>query len=191
MPGWPYPSAQWVQDGERLLALDEKLSAVLRGEAEPADAAEATALAQLCVRYKKLPVAGARLYADAFAAAPQLANDLGQQHRYNAARSAARAAAGPAAGAKNLPDKVELTLRRQALGWLRADLALYAKMAERDDPKGKEVVRQRLAHWQQDTDLASVRDQAALGKLPDDERKEWRHLWDGVAALLQKVGEKK
>ena len=45
-------------------------------------------------------------------------------------------------------------------------------------------MRQRLAHWQQDTDLASVRDQEGLAKLPEDERQQWRRLWDDVAALL-------
>ena len=64
-------------------------------------------------------------------------------------------------------------------------------MAESDDPKIKETVRQRLTHWQQDTDLASVRDKAALDKLPEDERQQWRQLWDDVAALVQKVAEKK
>ncbi len=82
-------------------------------------------------------------------------------------------------------------LRWQALRWLRADLALYAKLAEREEPAAKQTVRQSLAHWQEDTDFASVRDQAALDQLPDDERKEWRHLWDDIAALLKKVEEKK
>ncbi len=52
-------------------------------------------------------------------------------------------------------------------------------------------MRKRLTHWQVDTELASVRDKEALDKLPDDERKEWRQLWDDVAALLKKVQEKK
>jgi len=34
-------------------------------------------------------------------------------------------------------------------------------------------------------------DLEALDKLPDDERKEWRHLWDEVAVLLKTVEEKK
>jgi len=38
--------------------------------------------------------------------------------------------------------------------------------------------------------LASVRDKAALDKLPEDERQQWRQLWDDVAALLKKVAEK-
>jgi hypothetical protein len=55
----------------------------------------------------------------------------------------------------------------------------------------KEALRQRLAHWQQDSDLASVRDKEALAKLPDDERRAWALLWEDVAALLHKVQEKK
>ena len=38
---------------------------------------------------------------------------------------------------------------------------------------------------------ASGRDRAALDGRPDDERQEWRQLWDDVAALLKKVEEKK
>jgi tetratricopeptide (TPR) repeat protein len=41
-----------------------------------------------------------------------------------------------------------------------------------------------LATWQTDPDLASVRDPAALAKLPDSEREQWRHLWTDVAAML-------
>ena len=66
-----------------------------------------------------------------------------------------------------------------------------AKLAERKEPAAKQTVRQRMEHWQKDTDLASVRDKAALDQVPEDERKDWRQLWDEVAALLKKVEEKK
>ena len=62
---------------------------------------------------------------------------------------------------------------------------MYAKAAERKEPAAKRAARQRLAHWQEDADLASVRDRAPLDRLPEDERKEWRQLWDDVAALLK------
>src|SRR5262249_38906349 len=39
-PGWRYPSEQWVRSAERLVELDERLPAVLRGKASPAGAAE-------------------------------------------------------------------------------------------------------------------------------------------------------
>jgi hypothetical protein len=45
------------------------------------------------------------------------------------------------------------------------------------------MIRQRLAHWQQDADLAAVRDDKALSLLPEKERQEWRKLWADVAAL--------
>src|SRR5262249_14918656 len=142
-------------------------------------------------QYKRLYAAAARLYAEAFAADPKLAADLQQQHRYSAARSAALAAAGQADDAKQLPDKAAVMLRQQALSWLRDDLALYAKPAERDEAKAKEFVRQGLAHWQQAADLASVRDPAALDGLADDERAAWRRLWADVDTLRQKVEQPK
>jgi serine/threonine-protein kinase len=190
-PGWPYPSGDWVRECERLLALDEKLPDLLSGTVQPAGAAEQLAVAQLCQRYKHRHAAAAHFYADAFAADPRLAVDLQQQHRYNAACSAALAAAGHGDDAKALPDKVQVMLRRQALGWLRADMAAYAKLAERPEPAAKQAVRQRLGHWREDSDLAAVRDKPALAQLPGDEREAWAALWADVDALLQKVEGKK
>src|SRR5262249_4698377 len=163
------------------------LAQVLRREAEPTTAAEGLELASLCQHpSKRLHAAAARLAADAFAADPKLAGDLQQQHRYKAARSAALAAAGQGADARPPPDQAVPTLRRQALTWPRADLADYAGWAK-GDPKQQEAVRQRLAHWQTEAALASVRDPAALERLPEQERAAWRRLWDDVAALRQEV----
>jgi serine/threonine-protein kinase len=177
------PVAEILRQCEQMLALEPKLPAVLRGEAAPASPAETADLAQVCL-YKKLFAAAARLYADAFAADPGLADDLRRQHRYSAACAAALAAAGQGEDAGQLPDKVVRMLRRWALGWLRADLALCTGSAARYEPGAKEEVRQRLASWQTDGDLASIRDQA-LDKLPDHEREEWRLLWDDVARLAR------
>src|SRR5262249_5375323 len=47
-PGWRAPSAKWVSDCERLVAIEGKLPAILKGEAQPANADEQLALAQLC-----------------------------------------------------------------------------------------------------------------------------------------------
>jgi len=82
---------------------------------------------------------------------------------------------------------VQLRLRRQALAWLRDDLALYGKLAEREDPAAKQTVRPLLGHWPEDTDLVSVRDRDALGKLPEAERQEWQKLWADVADTLAKA----
>jgi hypothetical protein len=120
---------------------------------------------------------------------PKLAGEL-QQHRYKAARCAALTPAGQAEDAKLLPDRLFLTLRRQALGGLRDDLASYASLVK-GDPKVKPMVRQRLAPWLQAPDLSSVRDKEALARLPEDERAAWRHLWDDVEGLRKQTqGEK-
>src|SRR5262249_8795524 len=139
-PGWPYPSAAWVRHCERLAELDRRLPAVLGGDARPASAAEGLEFAALCQHYKGRHAAAARLYADALAAEPKLAADLNQQHRYNAACSAALAGGGRGADAGRLPARVLPALRRQALRWLRADLEAYAGLAGRDDPRLKRAI---------------------------------------------------
>ena len=47
-----------------------------------------------------------------------------------------------------------------------------------------------LQHWQNDIDLAGIRDEAALAKLPEAERKEWQGLWEDVKALLERAQSK-
>jgi hypothetical protein len=48
-------------------------------------------------------------------------------------------------------------------------------------------VQETLRHWQQDSDLAGVRDKGALAKLPAAERDAWRKLWADVDALLKRA----
>ena len=171
-----------------LAPLEDKLPAVLRGEASPTDALEALLLAQMCGQFKNQPAAAVRLYAAAFAAEPNRAADLNANHRYHAACSALRAASGQGEDARLLPDKVVLMFRRQALGWLRDDLTAYAKLAA--NPMSSQVIQQRLAHWQSDADLASVRDRAALDRLPDNERAAWKDLWRNVDELAKRMAKK-
>jgi serine/threonine-protein kinase len=187
-PKWPYPSEQWLRQCERLAQLDGRLPAILADTEAPADNAERLGVAWLCQQpFKKRYAASARFYAEAFAHAAKLADDLRQQHRYNAACAAALAGCGRGEDARALPDKEALRLRRQALDWLKADLAAYAKLAQRGDPSAKQMVRQRLDHWRQDAELAGLRDPQALEKLPDDEREACRALWADVDALLRKA----
>ena len=95
-------------------------------------------------------------------------------------------ASGKGEDADKLDDKERVRLRQQALGWLRADLDLWAKQVENGKPPGRAAARQTLQRWQKDTDLASLRDAAALAKLPEAERAACQKLWADVAALLKK-----
>jgi hypothetical protein len=80
--------------------------------------------------------------------------------------------------------------RHWALGWLRADLTAYAKLAERNNPAVKQAVQQRLAHWRRDLDLSSVRDVQALDRLPENERATWQELWRDVDELAKRLAKK-
>jgi hypothetical protein len=170
-----------------LLALEGRLTAVLQGDAQPQDAAERLALADLAQqRYKRQYAAAARLYADAFAAKEASADLIGR-HRYNAARAAALAASGQGKDADKLSDKERAQLRKQALTWLRAELAGWAKLLDEGAPQARPVVQRTLRHWQTDPDLAGVRDKGALARLPQDQRQAWGRLWADVADLVKRT----
>ena len=187
LPGWPFPSEDWVRDARRLVDLEAKIPAILKGEARVKDLAERLSLAYICSK-KGQPAASARFWGEAFAERPELADDLEEGHRYNAACAAALGGSGSGQNAP-LPDEATRhALREKALGWLRADLANWAKVLDGgNEPVRKQAVAQTLAHWKQDVDLASIRDEGALAKLPDGERDAFRVLWADVEALLRKA----
>jgi tetratricopeptide (TPR) repeat protein len=187
-PGWPYPSADWVRQAERLAALEAKLPAFLAGKFQASDTAERLGLIGVC-QAKKLHAAAARLSAGAFAAEPTLADDLQASHRYNAACSAALAAAGQGEDAGKLDDKERARLRKQALDWLKADLAVSTKRLQSGSRIARRLVTQQMQHWQKDTDLAGIRDKVAVAKLPAEEQKACTQLWADVAELLKKAQE--
>jgi serine/threonine-protein kinase len=181
------PAAEQLRQCDRFLALDQKLPALLQGQAKPADAAERLALAQLCRQYKQLYAAATRFYAEAFADQPGLAEDLQAGHRYHAACAAALAGGGQGKDADQLDDQERARLRRQALGWLRADLAAWTQVVDKAPPQARPAARQALQHWRKDPDLAGLRDPGAVAKLPEAERQACRQLWADVEALLRKA----
>jgi hypothetical protein len=87
------------------------------------------------------------------------------------------AAASQSEDAAKLDDKERARLRKQALDWLRAVLRLRTKQLESSQPAGGAQVQRNMRHWQRDSDLAGIRGEAALVKLPAAERDEWHALW--------------
>ena len=166
-PGWSYPSGEWVAEAELAAAISLRLPAVLKGEDKPKDAAEGVAFAQLC--YDAGQYAGAaRLWADALAADAKLTDDRQAAHRYNAACAAALAASGAGKDERSPDDTARAKLRQQALEWLKAELAVWEKLLKSGPPDAKAFVVQTLKHWQDDTDLAGIRDAKALGGVARD-----------------------
>jgi tetratricopeptide (TPR) repeat protein len=166
---------------QHLAAVQDKLPALLKGDYKPKTNDERLSLAELCTlekRYRK----STDLYVAAFAADPKLADTLKGGHRYHAACSAALAA-GKGEDAARLDDKERTRLRQQALDWLNADLAIYKTLMASGPANVRLLVQQRLKHWQKDSDLAGLRDKAALAELPTAEREQWQRLWAEVAVL--------
>jgi Tfp pilus assembly protein PilF len=186
-PGWSSPSAQWVKEGEELLERDARLSAVLSGKAQSAGEAERLALADFCRRYKQRHATSARFFNEVFLANPERANDVRAGHRYAAACASALAADGQGQDASQLSEGEKTRLRNQALDWLQADLAIWARQAQSDRPADRAAVREVLAIWQGSPDLACVRDAPALAKLPHEEAEGWRHHWQQVADVAARA----
>jgi hypothetical protein len=81
--------------------------------------------------------------------------------------------------------------RRQALDWLRQDLAWWGKALGSGGARTNARVREKLRQWQTDGDLAGVRARDALARLPNEERKQWDRFWSDVDTLLRRVSQPK
>jgi serine/threonine-protein kinase len=180
---------QLRQQCQRYLILDARLPAILRGSEKPANAAEQIELAQLCI-LKKHHAAVARFFRDAFAAEPKLADAVVPTgNRYDAACAAALTGCGQGKDADKLDDKERALWRRQALEWLRQDLAWWGRALDKGNAQTNAEIQQWMRDWQTDGDLAGVRAPDALARLPDEERQQWEKLWSDVDALLRRAGE--
>jgi serine/threonine-protein kinase len=172
---------QQLKRCERILSLEGRLADIVEGKDRPARATEKLEFAWMCQATKHF-AAAVRLYAEAFAADPRLAFDMQAAHRYHAACCAAQAAL-------TASDEAQPRLRRQALEWLQADLAVWHDQAETGSAMGRALGQRVLWAWQQSPDLTSVRDQQALARLPDAERSAWMKLWTDVKALRKQLRE--
>jgi serine/threonine-protein kinase len=160
------------------------------GEYRPQDKDERLALLAgklASCEFEGLQGAAARLYSEAFAAEPNLAEDVLAATRYHAARAAASAGCGQGKDAHQLQDKERALLRRQALDWLRQHLAWCGHRLVDGNAQTNARIRHGLEFWCGDPDLAGVHAKDALARLPEKEREKWERLWFDVDALLRRV----
>ncbi|HVS38313.1 MAG TPA: tetratricopeptide repeat protein, partial [Gemmataceae bacterium] len=92
-PNWSLPSAQRVREAEDLAERDALLPASLRGEAAASDAVRQVRFADFCRRIRGF-MRPHRLYADALAAEPGLAEDASSWNCRNAASVAGHTGCG-------------------------------------------------------------------------------------------------
>jgi serine/threonine-protein kinase len=154
----------------------------------PQDNDERLAFLAIC-QFSNRTSRAAQLYAEAFAAEPKLAEDLRPGHRYKAARAAALAGCGIDQDSSKLRQSERSEWRRQALAWLRADLAECTKWLKSAPGSARDHVRNLLSSWKTEPDLAGLRDRTALVKLSTDEQNACAALWLSVEALLARAQE--
>jgi serine/threonine-protein kinase len=191
-PDWPAArAAALIRAVERFVELEPKLPAFLAGTRNPAGPLEQLEVGALCRhRARRLYAASARFYAAAFAGQPTLADDLGAAHRYGAACSAALAGCGRGEDVPRPGAEERARWRRQALTWLRADLAAWKQHLDSGNPQARAAAGRALTGWGQIPDLAGVRENEELTRLPEDERVAWRDLWADVALLRKQAAGK-
>jgi WD40 repeat protein len=153
---------------------------------KPADNAERLTLAQIAFEHKQF-TAATRLWAEALEIDSKVGGNRRAQYRYKAARAAVLAAAGHDTNEPPLDDAAKARLRRQALDWLKAELAAWSKRLEPGSRASRPAIARALSDWMQDPDLAGVRDTAALARFPEADRKEWQALWARFRDLMSDV----
>jgi hypothetical protein len=188
-PGWRCPSAAWVREAELLVSIEATLPKFLSGEVKPTNVDECLALARYCQEHKKLYRTAHRFYTEAFAKQPKLAEDVQADYRYSAACAAALAGCGQGEDAEQADAAERVRLRRQALACLRADLAAWRQILNKEPANNRDSIAPRMQLWQRDTNFNGVRGPDALSKLPADERPDWQKLWQEVQALEQTAKE--
>jgi eukaryotic-like serine/threonine-protein kinase len=167
---------------KRFAALRSRLDDVVAGRTTLASPAETAEAADFC-RYPCLRryAASFRLYVRAFAADPKLADDPRTYRRYNTACCAVMAGTGQGNDAPaSLVERAEL--RRQALKWVRADLAAIAKLAFSEKSSDRRQARQLYSWWLKDRDWTGIRPGEIRFDLPAEERKKWDAFWAEVRA---------
>jgi hypothetical protein len=110
----------------------------------------------------------------------QVAREL-TQLLYDSARAAALAAAGQDRTKPRLDVATKVALRRQALTRLKAARTALTRPLASSSRETRMAIVKALIDWQQDSDLAGIRDRSALAKLPAEEQKAFSRLWADVA----------
>jgi tetratricopeptide (TPR) repeat protein len=104
-----------------------------------------------------------------------------EAHRRSAA-ARANAQAGCGLASQNPPpdDRGKAKLRADAFNWFNKELAGFATAIASGAGENAPEIVEAVKHWKVAPDLAGVRGDDALRKLPEAEQKRWRFFWLAV-----------
>src|SRR5262249_26967866 len=112
--------------------------------------------------------------------------ELVTTHRFDAACAAALAGCAVGEDAGKLDGDRRTELRKQALDWLTAEYDAWAERHRAARLGDRTLAARTVRTWSIRDELNEVRDEQALTKLPADEQRSWKALWDKVGSLAAK-----
>ena len=171
---------------EAELAIWPDLPQVLAGQATPGSNEERLALLGICQETGR-HAQYAQLYADAVSADPEFPEHSPWAIRRIAAGAAVLAGCGEPGGNATLCPAQQTQWREQGLQWLKDQLALQMSVVDYKNKPGCAMFRSFLAPWQHDTDLARVREPAALAHLPAEEQEHWQDFWESLQTAMDQL----
>jgi tetratricopeptide (TPR) repeat protein len=180
LPDGTLPTGRAIANTEKLQQLEALFPAFVQGQAQALPEWREN-LEQLC-HCRGYGAMAARLYQSAPVAPARVS-----LRRFAAALGALRAGCGLGPDGAALSEPQRVLWRRQALDWLRQELAAR-KACWPSDSKARQEFEQQTRRWHYHLGLAPVRGEA-LARFSAEERRGWEELWKEVDTLLQRCCE--
>ena len=173
-----------IRDYERLIELENEIPDILQGKRNATDPRDRLLLARHCYANKR--------YATSARFWESISENTGSKLEdydflYSAACAAALASSGQGTDANTLDEAERSRLRKQAIDWLRDNLRNQRKALRETNLKKLYESLRYLKYFKCDRDLAGIRDEAALARLPMDEQTRCRTFWKEFDKLLSGI----
>jgi serine/threonine-protein kinase len=177
-----HPHRALVEETKALLEHGEEMASKADQVADRtlvvADGPETLEFAEI-LRLRGQFAVSVRLYEEAFRLAPALAENPLSGNRFDAACAAVQTCA------LEREDGKKTALSDQALQWIREDLAAWNRRLESGNAPLRASAVRALKRWRTESQLAAVRDAAAVSGLSATTEDGWRALWRDVDAALE------
>ncbi|MFO0880238.1 MAG: tetratricopeptide repeat protein [Gemmataceae bacterium] len=178
---WPYPSARWLADVDRLVEIEGRLDQILASAPFAVPVGDLITAARVC-QLRDRHVQSVALFVRAVEVDSRVASASLPFDREDAGFAAIAAAAGRGKGAESLSAADRHALRRRALTWLTAELNHFRRVAQ--IPANQTRVVNRLRLWLRSDRVGLARSSDVRADQFAEEREAWDRLFQAIHAML-------